>query len=70
MRQSSSASEPDATARNEQSQPPEKPKQTNTVLIVKVAVILAITIAIWFIPVPPGWNHAVCICSLSLPVLS
>ena len=33
---------------------PKKPKQTNTVLIVKVAVILAITIAIWFIPVPPG----------------
>ena len=54
MSQSSSTSEPDATARNEQSQPPEKPKQTNTVLIVKVAVILAITIAIWFIPVPPG----------------
>ena len=54
MSQSSSTSEPDATARNEQSQPPEKPKQANTVLIVKVAVILAITIAIWFIPVPPG----------------
>ena len=54
MSQSSSTSEPDATARNEQSQPPEKPKQANTALIVKVAVILAVTVAIWFIPVPPG----------------
>ena len=54
MSQSSSTSEPDATARNEQSQHPEKPKQANTALIVKVAVILAVTVAIWFIPVPSG----------------
>ena len=45
MSQLSSASESDATARNEQSQPPEKPKQANTALIVKVAVILAVTVA-------------------------